>query len=179
MILDTGDAPRRTLRVVLFANEEFGTDGEEQYARNHADAVSRHVIGLEADSGAGRVWRFRSQVAAEALDLIAATHALLRPLDIELGDNKASGGADLSSMRKAGMPVLELTHDDTHYFDYHHTPDDTLDKIDRDDINQSVAAYVTAAFVAANIEQDFGRLPTSTKPDKTCNAEDDAATPAH
>jgi hypothetical protein len=77
-------------------------------------------------------------------------------------------------MRKAGMPVLELTHDDSHYFDFHHTADDTLDKINRDDLNQGVAAYVTAAFVAANTEQDFGRLPPDTKPSKSCSADDDA-----
>lgn len=179
MILDTGNAPRRTIRVVLFANEEFGTDGEEQYARNNAGLVSKHVVGLEADSGASRVWRFRTQVAADSLGLVAAMHALLEPLGIELGDNQAPGGADLSSMRKAGMPVLDLTHDDSHYFDYHHTPDDTLDKISRDDINQSVAAYVTAAYAAANVEQDFGRLAPDTKPLKSCSAEDDPVTAVH
>ena len=179
LILDSGSAPRRTIRVVLFANEEFGTDGEEQYAMNYADAVDRHVIGLEADAGAGRVWRLRSQVAAEALDLVAAMHALLEPIGIEAGDNTASGGADLSSMRKAGMPVLELTHDASHYFDYHHTPDDTLDKIDRDDINQGVAAYVTAAFIAANVERDFGRLSADTTSARSCSAEDDPAASTH
>ena len=79
---------------------------------------------------------------------------------------------DLGPLRKAGMPVIGLTHDGTHYFDYHHTVDDTLDKINRDDLNQSVAAYTTAAFVAANIEQDFGRLPLIDKI-TTCAAEDD------
>jgi carboxypeptidase Q len=173
LILESGDAPRRTIRVVLYANEEFGLDGAKQYARNQIGNVEKHVIGLEADSGAGRNWRFRSQVAEDALGLIAEIHALLEPIGIELGDNKAGGGADLSTMRKLGMPVLSLTHDDTYYFDYHHTPDDTLDKIDRDDINQNVAAYVTAAYVAANIEQDFGRLAPYTLRNRTCSAEDD------
>ena len=76
-------------------------------------------------------------------------------------------------MRKSGMPVFSLKHDGTHYFDYHHTPDDTLDKIDRDDLNQGVAAYVTATFIAANIEQDFGRLTPDTRRDQTCSADDD------
>jgi Zn-dependent M28 family amino/carboxypeptidase len=70
------------------------------------------------------------------------------------------------------MPVLGLSADGTYYFDYHHTADDTLDKIDRDDLNQNVAAYVTAAYVAANIERDFGRLPLTTS-EKTCAAEFD------
>jgi hypothetical protein len=161
MILDSGNAPRRTIRVVLYANEEFGTDGEKQYARNHRDTVHKHVVGLEADSGAGRVWRLRSRVGDDALGLVAGVHALLAPIGIEPGDNKASGGADLSSMRKAGMPVLELTHDDSHYFDFHHTADDTLDKIDRDDLNQGVAAYVTA------VRGDENRVATSLRRPRT------------
>jgi carboxypeptidase Q len=177
MILDSGNAPRRTIRVVLFANEEFGLDGAKQYNEDHAGTISKHVVGLEADSGAGRNWRLRSQVADEALGLVAEIHTLLAPIGIELGDNTADGGADLSPMRKVGMPVLSLTHDDTFYFDYHHTPDDTLDKIDRDDINQNVAAYVTAAYVAANIEEDFGRLAPYTLRKRSCSAEDDTWPP--
>ena len=173
LILDHGDAPRRTIRVVLFANEEFGLDGAKQYNLNHANAIEKHVIGLEADFGAGPVWEFSSRVAEDALTIIDEIHALLEPIGLERGDNAASGGADLSPMRKAGMPVFGFTQDGTHYFDYHHTPDDTLDKIDRDELNQNVAAYVTAAFIAANIEQDFGRLTPDTRDDRTCSANDD------
>lgn len=177
LILDSGDAPRRTVRVVLFANEEFGLGGAKQYNKDHADTLAKHIVGLEADFGAGRSWRFSSQVAESALALVTEFHTLLEPIGIELGNNKASGGADLSPMRKDGMPVLSLTHDGTHYFDYHHTPDDTLDKIVRDDVNQSVAAYVTVAYVAANIEQDFGRLEPYTLRQRTCSAEDDTWPP--
>jgi hypothetical protein len=173
MILDTGSAPRRTVRVVLYANEEFGLDGAEQYAEKHATAIRDHVIGLEADFGAGRVWEFSSRVAANALDLVGEIHALLEPIGIERGKNTSTGGADLSPLRKAGMPVLEMTQDGSKYFDFHHTADDTLDKIDRDDINQNVAAYVTAAYVAEYIEQDFGRIEPDTRRKRSCSAEDD------
>ena len=173
LILDRGDAPRRTIRVVLFANEEFGKDGAKQYYRNHAEVIDKHVIGLEADFGAGRVWEFASRVAEDALTIVDEIHSLLEPIGIERGNNKASGGADLSPMRKAGMPVFGFTQDGTYYFDYHHTLDDTLDKIDRDDLNQNVAAYVTSAFIAASIEQDFGRLVPDTRGDRSCSAADD------
>ena len=172
LILDSGDRPRRTIRVVLFANEEFGLSGAKKYAQAHAGTVEQHVVGFEADFGAGAVWKFSSQVAEDALDIVDELHALLEPIGIERGDNKASGGADLTPLRKAGMPVLGMSQDGTYYFDYHHTADDTLDKIDRDDLNQNVAAYVTAAYVAANIERDFGRLPLDTT-EKTCAAEFD------
>ena len=137
MILDAGESPRRTIRVLLTANEEFGLDGADQYKENHRTTVADHVVGLEADSGAGRVWRVRSRVADEALDIVDALHTLLEPLDIERGNNESTGGADLSPLRKAGMPVLSLSHDSSKYFHFHHTADDTLDKVDRDDLNQS------------------------------------------
>jgi Zn-dependent M28 family amino/carboxypeptidase len=70
------------------------------------------------------------------------------------------------------MPVLVLRQDGTDYFDYHHTADDTLDKIDRDDLDQNVAAFVTAAWVAANIDSDFGRLPIDAS-EQSCAAEYD------
>lgn len=172
LILDSGERPRRTIRVVLYANEEFGLGGADQYLEGHRHQLEQHVVGMEADFGAGRVWRVSSRVAEDALPIIDELHALLEPIGIERGDNTASGGADLSPLRKAGMPVIGLSQDGTHYFDYHHTADDTLDKIDRDDLNQNVAAYATAAFVAANIEQDFGRLPPDAT-ERTCAAADD------
>ena len=173
MILDTGKAPRRTIRVVLFANEEFGTDGAKQYSENHAASIENHVLGMEADAGAGRLWKFSSQVADSALDLVDEIHSLLKPIGLERGPNTSTTGADLSPMRKVGMPIFGMSNDATYYFDYHHTPDDTLDKIDRDDLNQNVAAYVAAAFVAANIEPDFGRLEPYTRRKRSCSAEDD------
>lgn len=151
-------APRRTVRVVLYANEEFGLSGARQYLADHANELERHIIGMEADFGAGAVWQFGSRVDPSALDLIAAISNVLQPLGIEQGDNDAYGGADLGPLRDQGMPVFGLRQDGTYYFDYHHTPSDTLDKIDEDDLRQNVAAYAVAAFVAASIERDFGRL---------------------
>jgi len=172
LILDSGERPRRTIRVILFANEEFGLSGAGTYAKDYESDIGRHVVGLEADFGAGRVWEFSSQVAEDSLDIVEELHQLLEPIGIERGDNDSEDGADLGPLRKAGMPVLEMTQDGTNYFDYHHTVDDTLDKIDRDDLNQNVAAYVTAAYVAANIERNFGRLPAVTSK-TTCAAEFD------
>ena len=172
MILEIKASPRRTIRVVLFANEEFGLSGAKQYALDHANSIDQHVVGLEADFGPGAVWKFSSQVAEDALDIVAELHQLLEPIGIERGDNKSSGGADLGPLRRTGMPILGLSADGTEYFDYHHTADDTLDKVDRDDLNQNVAAYVTAAYVAANIERNFGRL-TPNASEQTCAAEFD------
>jgi len=159
LIMDSDRRPRRTLRVVLYGAEEIGIYGGKEYARAHAGDIGKHVLGLEADFGPGRVWRFSSRVADDALGIVEALHALLAPLDIERGDNEGFGGPDLGPLMKAGMPVLGLEQDGTNYFDYHHTADDTFDKVNREDLNQNVAAYVTAAYVAAHVEDDFGRLP--------------------
>ena len=173
LILDTGDSPRRTIRVVLYANEEFGLSGAKQYAINHEDSIIKHVVGMEADFGPGRVWKISSRVAEDSLDIIDELHMLLEPIGVEeRGDNESNGGADLTPLRKAGMPVFGLSQDGTYYFDYHHTADDTLDKISRDDLNQNVAAYVTATYVAANIERNFGRLPVD-ESERSCAAEFD------
>ena len=158
VMLDMGIKPRRTIRVVLFANEEFGLSGALAYAKTYADNVDKHVIGMEADFGAGAVWQVSSGVAESALPIIDVIHQLLAPLGIERGDNQSRGGADIMPLRAAGMPVLGLSQDGTHYFDYHHTPDDTLDKIDPAALSQNVAAYAVSAYVAAMTDQDFGRL---------------------
>lgn len=154
----------RTVRVVLFANEEFGLSGAKAYASEHADELARHVLGLEADFGTGRVWRLESRVAESALPAVTAIADLLAPLGIEVGGNAGNGGPDLEPMRDAGVPVLDLLQDGTHYFDFHHTADDTLDKIDRPSLDQAVAAFASAAYIAATADGDFGRLPPVTTP---------------
>jgi len=70
----------------------------------------------------------------------------------------ATGGADLGQMVQLGMPAVDLDHDATHYFDYHHTANDTLDKVSPDDLRFNVAAYVTFIWFAANTETRFGPL---------------------
>lgn len=151
--------PARTIRVVLFANEEFGLSGAREYARLAGDAIDRHVLAFEADLGAGPVWRLQSRVASESLPAVAEMLKVLAPLNVESGDNNASGGSDIRPLREAGVPVLDLSLDATTYFDVHHTVNDTLSKIDAKTLDQSVAAFSAAAWLAATKQGDFGRLP--------------------
>ena len=154
--------PRRTVRVVLFANEEFGLSGARAYAAAHAAELGSHVVAAEADSGAGRVWRFATRVAPEALGLAAEIAAVLAPLGIEPGGNEANGGADIGPLRRLGVPVVSLQQDMSGYFDVHHTANDTLDKIGPTDLDQPAAAFAAFAFLAAEAPTDFGRLPPET-----------------
>ena len=151
--------PRRTVRVMLTANEEFGLSGARAYAKAHADEIEKHVAGLEADFGPGRVWAFRSAVDPSRLGAVAEIAGLLGPLDIAYGGNEARGGADLSPLRPLQLPVFDLIQDGTLYFDHHHTADDTFDKIVPEGLAQNVAAYATVAYLVAEMEGDLGRGP--------------------
>jgi len=151
--------PSRTIRVVLFANEEFGLSGAREYARLAGDEIARHVLAFEADLGQGPVWRLGSGVAPDALPSIATMLKVLEPLDIEAGDNSASSGSDLIPLVRAGVPVLDLALDATTYFDIHHTVNDTLAMIEPKTLDQSVAVFAVAAWLAAMKQGDFGRLP--------------------
>ncbi|MFL6551073.1 MAG: M20/M25/M40 family metallo-hydrolase [Povalibacter sp.] len=155
--------PSRTIRVVLYANEEFGLSGAREYAKIVGDEISKHVVALEADLGQGPVWRIESRVTPESLPAIAQIQKVLEPLKVEAGGNEAGGGSDIRPLRDAGVPVLDLALDANSYFDVHHTANDTLTQIDRKVLDQSVAAYAVAAWMAANKQGDFGRLAEEPK----------------
>ena len=157
------ERPRRTVRVVLFANEEFGLSGARAYGEAHAEEMAGHALGAESDLGSGRIWQLSSKVAADALPIIDAMAAVLEPLGIERGDNEARGGADLRPLRAAGVPVLSLRQDATKYFDIHHTVNDTLVQVDRQELDQNVAAYTATAYLAAESPVRFGPLPAETE----------------
>jgi Iap family predicted aminopeptidase len=150
--------PARTIRVVLYAAEEEGIYGAKEYAQHLGDELSKHVVAFEADLGAGPVWQIQSLVAPEAAASIAKIHDVLAPLNVEMGDNASEAYGDIEPLRNLGVPILNLWLDATHYFDVHHTANDTLAQVDRKALDQSVAAYAVAAYLAAMKQGDFGRL---------------------
>ena len=151
--------PRRTVRVVLFANEEFGLSGARAYAEAHASELPRHVMAAESDFGSGKVWGLASRVDPGRRAAFEEVGRLLAPLGVELLGNDARGGADLSPLAPARVPLVDLRQDGTHYFDWHHTADDTLDKIDPKELDQNVAAWAALAYAVAEMPQDLGRAP--------------------
>jgi Zn-dependent M28 family amino/carboxypeptidase len=156
-VADLSTRPRRGTRVVLFANEEQGIYGGKAYAAAHAGELDRHVIGAESDVGGGRIYQFRTLVNEEAESAMDQLESLLAPLNIpRYSGRPAEGGADLGNMRKLGMPVIDLDHDASLYFDYHHTANDTLDKVDPDALRFNVAAYVSFIYFAAETNAVFG-----------------------
>ncbi|MFO0762996.1 MAG: M28 family peptidase [Byssovorax sp.] len=151
--------PLRTVRVVLFANEENGLRGADGYAKAHAAEIDRHVLALEADFGAARVFESRFRGGAEGHAPFLALSALLGPLGVEPSEGEAEGGADLIPLMEAGVPVMDLRQDGTNYFDIHHTANDTVEQIVPEEIAQVSAAYATVAYAAASGTDSFGKTP--------------------
>jgi hypothetical protein len=156
--------PRRTIRVVLFANEEYGGSGSQAYVAAHEADVERHVLGFEADFGAGPVWRLASRVNPAQLPVVAQIHRALAPLKLVRGNNESSGGADLASLSKRGMPTIEPSLDGTNYFDVHHTANDTMAQVDPQALRQSVAAFAVSVWLGAQYSGTWERVPESKPP---------------
>ncbi|HEX9667986.1 MAG TPA: M20/M25/M40 family metallo-hydrolase [Thermoanaerobaculia bacterium] len=144
--------PRRTVRVVLYANEEFGLSGAHAYAERHREELPRHVLAVEADHGCAAVYQLSAAVPAARLPVVEAITGFLAPLGVERGGGEVEGGSDLGPLREAGVPILALDQDSSRYFDVHHTADDTVDKLDPHSLRQVVAAYAVAAWAAAEME---------------------------
>ncbi|GAB2880841.1 M20/M25/M40 family metallo-hydrolase [Microbulbifer echini] len=163
LIAELPERPRRTLRVVLFGAEEIGLVGAKQYVDAHLHELDNIVAVSESDFGAGKVWRFDTRLPESKFDIADQMMQLLAPLGIERGNNTSYGGPDSSVFVARGVPAFGLYQDGTDYFDYHHTPNDTLDKVDPENLRQNVAAWVVMSFLTTEMEGNLGRVPTSVK----------------
>jgi hypothetical protein len=155
--------PRRTIRVVLFANEEFGTSGSRVYTAAAQAEPVRHVLGFEADFGAGPVWRLSSRVNPAQLPAVDQVYRALSPLKLARGGNQATGGADLDGLARAGMAILSPDLDGTHYFDVHHTANDTLAQVEPEALRQAVTAYAVSVWLGAQYAGEWEPV-TEVKP---------------
>jgi len=149
-IMDAGH-PLRTIRIVWFGAEEPGGLGGKAYAAVHGK--DPHAIAGESDFGADRVWRFSSQLMKSDPSAYAQLAASLAPLGITKNDKGEADGTDVEPTIALGAPWASLNQDGTRYFDWHHTPDDTLDKIDPVQLRQNVAAWTAMlAVLSGGIE---------------------------
>lgn len=122
--------PARTIRVVLFAAEEVGIVGAKAYAQAHKHELDKHYIAAESDFGAGNIYQIDYRVNKANLGALHQLSTVMTNNGVKLGSNTASGGPDVSILPAQGVPVASLRQNGQDYFDYHHTPNDTLDKID-------------------------------------------------
>jgi carboxypeptidase Q len=160
LIGDLPKAPARTIRVVAFANEEQGLHGGFAYAKAHAGEIAKHALVSESDFGAGRIYGFDAgNVSDGAKDAVQQIAKVLEPLGIAWMPGKGDPESDVGPYAQQGAAWAWLGHDGTDYFDLHHTPDDTLDKIDPKALAQNAAAYAVFTYLAAEADGGFGSAP--------------------
>lgn len=165
-LIGEGHHPRRTIRVVLFGSEEQqGSD--VAYLAAHKDELPHIVLASEADSGSDHAYALQlppSVMAATGLTeaSLKPLATLLAPLDVMISTEVATrGGSDISEIVKAGVPVFVVNQDSSRYFDYHHSADDTMAIVDRAELNQATASWVTALYFLADSAVDFRKPPAA------------------
>ncbi len=148
-----GITPKRTVRVVLFANEENGTRGGNGYRDAHASEAAKHVMALESDDGVFSPARLIFTGPDAARRIIADIVTLVSPLGLQpLGPG--GGGADIGPISALGkVPMMAFDGDATKYFTIHHTPADTIDRIAPEEVSRAAAAIATMVYVVADMPQ--------------------------
>ena len=149
-----GPRPKRTIRVVWFGAEEPGGYGGKDYARVHGS--ERHATAGESDFGADRIWRYEVNLPDGAKPIADRLQTALAPLGISRGAGVGGDGTDVGPTLALGVAAIDLNQDGTRYFETHHTPDDTLERIDPEQLRQNVAAWTTMLAVVANAPEDIG-----------------------
>jgi carboxypeptidase Q len=149
-----GLRPRRTVRVVLWTNEEIGLRGGQGYRDAHVDELDNHVLAMETDGGVFEPEALGFTGSDAAFELIQDVGRLLEPLGVKV--SRGGGGADIGPLMREGVPGMGLQVDGSRYFWYHHTEADTIDKLDPREMALCVAAMAVMTYVVADMEQ---RLP--------------------
>jgi carboxypeptidase Q len=152
-----GLRPRRTVRVVLWTNEENGVDGGKAYRDRHAGELDRHVMAMESDGGVFQPKGFAFAGSDSAAALVREAASLLESIGATTVEQVSqSPEADIRPLVEQGVPGIGLEVDGTRYFWYHHAEGDTLDKLDPAEVARCVAAMAVMAYVIADLPE---RLP--------------------
>jgi hypothetical protein len=151
--------PKRTVRLLWAGAEEVGIWGGRDYGAKHANEP--HALAMESDFGAGKIWAVDFRLAESANEVRTQIVSALAPLGVVPRRELAGGGADIGAIIEAQkLGIVDLQQDGTKYFDLHHTPDDTLDKVDKGELRQNVAAWVATLAYLANYEGELKPEPT-------------------
>ncbi len=155
------ERPRRTVRFVLFMNEENGLSGARAYALAHRAELPHHVAAMEMDSGADRPLGVAVRGGNGAAALVDAWLPPLASLDAGTLLPRDAFGADLTPMTDEQVPLVSVVQDVTHYFDVHHSAGDTLDKVNAEAFGQTSAAVAWVTYALAESPTGLPRRATS------------------
>jgi len=151
VIIDSGLKPKRTIRVIAYGAEEIGLLGGFAYRDKYMAELGNHVMATESDFGAVAPYEVQYNWTEGRDDM----EALADLLGLPLMKKDTSGGPDIGPIKREGVPTMRLQQDGTDYFDLHHTPDDTFDKIDPDEMAKNTAAFAAMAWITANSDSDY------------------------
>lgn len=148
--------PKRTIRCVLWTNEENGLMGAQAYRDMHLDEMENHIVAIESDGGVFAPEGFGYTGNEKGYELVKEIHKLLKPLK---ANNIFRGGraADIGPLNDEGVPVMSLKVNSSKYFWYHHSPADTFDKVDFNEFNSCIASMAIMAYTLADLEQTLTR----------------------
>jgi hypothetical protein len=147
--------PKRTIRVIAWMNEENGSAGSKQYAKDHGK--EDHFAAMETDGGAGHPVGINIKGKPEVKTMLAPVAAILQDSGAGILNFVEHCGADIEPLEKAGVPCFSPIQDSRFYFNYHHTAADTLDKIVSKELAENSAVVAVAAYALANMEQPLPR----------------------
>jgi carboxypeptidase Q len=156
-----GLRPRRTVRVVLWTNEENGTAGARGYARLHQGELARHIVAMESDSGTFKPEGFSfvgSDAARKMIQTLAQPLARLEAAKIL---DKGSD-TDVGVLARDNVPTLGLLDDETKYFWFHHSDGDTMDKLNPRELSACAAAMAVMAWQVADAPEPLPRAEKAT-----------------
>jgi Zn-dependent M28 family amino/carboxypeptidase len=149
--------PKRTIRVVLWMNEENGLMGARTYAVDHKNELVNHFAAIEADIGSGRPLGFLASGKPEMLTMLQPLANILQSQGAGVTQLVEETGADISVIQDAGVPTFAPLQDTRTYFNYHHTAADTLDKVDPRDLQENCAVVAALAYTLASLPQSLPR----------------------
>jgi carboxypeptidase Q len=164
LIHSLGLRPRRTVRVVLWTNEENGGRGAQAYRDAHAAELNQHVLAMESDNGTFAPHGFRFSGSDAALVRVQQVGALLQPIGAgKVTKETESPEADIAPLVERGVPGAGLEVERSRYFWFHHSEGDTLDKVDPAELARCVAALAVMAYVMADLPGPLPRVTSSSR----------------
>jgi carboxypeptidase Q len=164
LIHSLGLRPRRTVRVVLWTNEENGGRGAQAYRDAHAAELKQHVLAMESDNGTFAPHGFRFSGSDAALARVQQVGALLQPIGAgKVTKETESPEADIAPLVERGVPGAGLDVERSRYFWFHHSEGDTLDKVDPAELARCVAALAVMAYVMADLPEPLPRVTSSSR----------------
>jgi carboxypeptidase Q len=142
--------PRRTVRFVAWMDEEQGGEGGRDYAIAHANDVANHIAAIESDMGAGHPTGFFVVGKPALEEWMRPVAHVLDAIGAGVIKHSEEAGADVDAMNQKGVPGFAPIQDGRFYFNYHHTPADTFDKVDPRELSENAAVMTVLAYALAD-----------------------------